>query len=66
MDQVALNWLVLVMTNSPFYLGLQNLFRAIPILGLTLVAGVIADRMERWQPWWARPWQWDRWRLRSP
>ena len=47
MDQVALNWLVLVMTDSPFYLGLLNLFRAVPMLLLTLMAGVLVDRMER-------------------
>lgn len=47
MDQVALNWLILVMTNSPFYLGLLNLFRALPMLVLTLMAGVLVDRMER-------------------
>lgn len=47
MDQIALNWLMLVLTNSPFYLGLLNLVRGVPILLLTLVGGVLADRMER-------------------
>lgn len=47
MDTVALNWLVLVMTNSPLYMGLVNLCRAAPVLFLTLVAGVVTDRMER-------------------
>lgn len=47
MDQVALNWLVLVMTDSPLYLGLFNLTRAVPLLALGLVAGVVVDRMER-------------------
>lgn len=47
MDQVALNWLVLETTGSAFYLGLVNLCRAIPILGLTLIGGVAADRFER-------------------
>ncbi len=49
MDQIALNWLILVMTNSPFYLGIFNLCRAIPMLLLILLAGVVADRMERRQ-----------------
>lgn len=47
MDQVALNWLVLETTGSAFYLGLVNLCRAIPILALTLIGGVAADRFER-------------------
>ncbi len=47
MDQVALNWLVLETTGSAFYLGLVNLFRAVPILAFTLIGGVAADRFER-------------------
>ena len=47
MDQVALNWLVLETTGSAVYLGLVNLFRAVPILALTLIGGVAADRFER-------------------
>lgn len=47
MDQVALNWLVLETTGSAFYLGLVNLCRAVPILALTLIGGVAADRFER-------------------
>lgn len=47
MDQVALNWLVLVMTNSPFYLALLNFSRSIPLLIFTWVGGVAADRFER-------------------
>lgn len=47
MDQVALNWLVLQMTDSAFYLGLVNFCRAIPILVFTLLGGVAADRVER-------------------
>lgn len=47
MDQVALNWLVLETTGSAVYLGLVNLFRAVPMLALTLIGGVAADRFER-------------------
>lgn len=47
MDQVALNWLVLQMTDSAFYLGLVNFCRGIPILVFTLLGGVAADRVER-------------------
>ncbi len=42
-----MNWLILEMTNSPLYLGLLNLFRAVPMFLLTLLAGVVVDRMER-------------------
>jgi MFS transporter, DHA1 family, staphyloferrin A biosynthesis exporter len=47
MDQIALNWLVLVITNSPLSLGLVNLFRAIPVLIFTPLGGVAADYWER-------------------
>lgn len=47
MDQLTLNWLVLEMTNSPFYMGLVNFFRLTPVLLLSLFGGVIADRVER-------------------
>lgn len=47
MDQVALNWLVLQMTDSPFYLGLVNFARAVPILIFTLLGGAAADRVDR-------------------
>lgn len=47
MDQVAFNWLVLEMTGSPFYLGLVNLCRAIPMILFTVLGGVAADRLER-------------------
>ena len=47
MDLVALNWLVLEMTGSAVNLGLVNLARALPILALTLIGGVAADRFER-------------------
>ena len=47
MDQIALNWLVLTMTGSPFYLGLLNLCRSGPILLFTLFGGAAADRFER-------------------
>ncbi len=47
MDQIAFSWLVYDMTGSTVYLALVNVCRALPILVLTLFAGVIADRMER-------------------
>ncbi len=47
MDQIALNWLVMELTHSPLSLGLVNLFRAIPVLILMPLGGVIADKWER-------------------
>jgi MFS family permease len=47
MDQVAFNWLVYELTDSPVYLGLVNLCRWVPILVFTLLGGVVADRWER-------------------
>jgi len=47
MDQIALNWLVLEITDSPLSLGLVNLCRAIPILIFTPLGGVAADHWER-------------------
>ncbi|HEX2924230.1 MAG TPA: MFS transporter [Chloroflexota bacterium] len=47
MDQLAFNWLVLSLTGSPFFLGLVNFCRAVPILLFTLVGGAAADRFER-------------------
>jgi MFS family permease len=47
MDQIALNWLMYTLTNSPVYLGLLNFCRLAPILVFTLIGGVVADRVER-------------------
>jgi MFS family permease len=47
MDQIALNWLVVVTSGSPFELALVNLCRGLPILIFTLVGGAMADRLER-------------------
>ena len=47
MQEVAQNWLVLEMTNSPFLLGVDAFLGDIPIFLFSLVGGVIADRMDR-------------------
>ncbi len=47
MQKVAQNWLVLTVGGSPFYLGLDAFLGELPILLLTLVGGVIADRHDR-------------------
>jgi MFS family permease len=46
---VASGWLVLELTNSPAALGLNAAFQAVPILALSLVGGVIADRIDRYR-----------------
>ncbi len=40
-------WQIYQLTGSAFYLGLTGLVRAVPILALSLIGGVIADRVDR-------------------
>ncbi|HMM43446.1 MAG TPA: MFS transporter, partial [Thermomicrobiales bacterium] len=47
MQILAQGWLILELTNSPFYLGLVGLVRAVPTITLSLVGGVLADRFSR-------------------
>jgi MFS family permease len=47
MQQVAQSWLVFELTKSTFYLGLDYFFGQLPILLLTLIGGVVADRYDR-------------------
>jgi MFS family permease len=47
MQIVAQNWLVLSLTHSPFYLGLDAFLQQLPIILLTLIGGVFADRYDR-------------------
>ena len=49
MQKVAQSWLVLTLagSSSAFYLGLDSFLGEAPILLLTLVGGVVADRMDR-------------------
>jgi MFS family permease len=51
MQKVAQNWLVLTLTGSAsaFYLGLDTFLGEVPILLLTLIGGVVADRRDRRQ-----------------
>ena len=48
-QKVAQNWLILDLTakQSAFYLGLDDFLGQLPILLLTLIGGVIADRHDR-------------------
>jgi MFS family permease len=49
MQKVAQNWLVLTLagSSSAFYLGLDSFLGELPILLLTLIGGVVADRYDR-------------------
>lgn len=44
---VGQGWLVLKLTDSPFYLGLVGAVGSLPILLFTLLGGVVADRVEK-------------------
>ncbi len=47
MQQVAMGWLVYRLTGSAFFLGLVAFFAQIPIIFLSPLAGVLADRWDR-------------------
>jgi MFS family permease len=47
MQSVALGWLVLEITNSPFAVGLTQAFRSLGVLLFTVYAGVIVDRVDK-------------------
>ncbi len=47
MQSVAENWLVLSLTGSAFFLGLDAFLSQLPIMLFTLIGGVVADRRDR-------------------
>jgi MFS family permease len=47
MHIVAQGWLMYQLTDSPLYLGLVGLMRAVPLLAFPLFGGVVADRVPR-------------------
>jgi MFS family permease len=47
MQQIALGWLILELTDSPAFLGFVGFARGLPMLFLALPAGVLADRVSR-------------------
>jgi len=47
MQIVAQNWLVLSLTKSTFYLGLDAFLQQLPIILFTLIGGVFADRYDK-------------------
>ena len=47
MQTIAQGWLVLQLTNSAFLVGLVTALGSLPILLLSLYAGVVADRVNK-------------------
>ncbi len=47
MERIAVGWLVLQMTGSPFMLGLTEFMRFIPLLVFPFIGGAVADRVDR-------------------
>jgi MFS family permease len=47
MQRIAQAWLVLNLTHSPFRLGLVGALQWLPVLFLSLVGGVVADRVSK-------------------
>jgi len=43
----AQNWLILSLTGSAFFLGLDGFLQQLPIMLFTLIGGVLADRLDR-------------------
>jgi len=56
MQSLAENWLVLSLTASAFYLGLDAFLQQLPIMLFTLIGGVMADRYDRRQTLMASQW----------
>ncbi len=47
MQNVALGWLVLTLTNSAFWLGIVGFAGSVPFLFITVFGGVVADRVNK-------------------
>src|SRR6185369_17242447 len=47
---VAIAWQIYQITNSPFQLGLTGLFRALPMMILSLPNSITTDQIDRHKP----------------
>ena len=47
MQTVAQGWLVLTLTNSPFYVGLVSALGSLGVLVFSLYGGILADRIDK-------------------
>src|SRR5688572_31479603 len=46
-ELTAVSWILYELTNSPLLLELSGVFRALPVIVLSLFGGAIADRVPR-------------------
>lgn len=46
-QSAAQSWMILSLTKSPFFLGLDPFLQQLPIMLFTLIGGVLADRRDR-------------------
>ena len=56
MQSLAENWLVLSLTGSAFFLGLDAFLQQLPLMLFTLIGGVFADRYDRRQTLMTSQW----------
>ena len=47
METMAIAWLMMELTNSPYYLGLLAVFKMAPLIFSALAGGVMTDRFDR-------------------
>jgi MFS family permease len=47
MQMTAINWLLYELTHSPIQLGMNGIFRAVPVISFGLFSGALADRYDR-------------------
>lgn len=47
LNSIAANWIVLQLTDSPFWVGLVSGIQVVPQLSLALLGGALADRLDR-------------------
>jgi MFS family permease len=47
MQSLAMAWLILDLTHSPFYLGLEGFANTFPITIFSFYGGIVADRLDR-------------------
>jgi MFS family permease len=47
MEQIALGWIALELTHSPFLVALVGFYRSLPLFAFGLIGGVLGDRYDR-------------------
>jgi len=49
METMAIAWLMMEITHSPYYLGLLAVCKVAPLIIFALVGGILTDRVDRWK-----------------